>query len=58
MPFPFVCSLYPKISAWYLKPEDYKRQSRKDYSFDEIRTMYGSGGKVNSHGTVKIDESA
>jgi curved DNA-binding protein CbpA len=49
---------HSKKSAWYLKPEDYKRQSRKDYSFDEIRTMYGSGGKVNSHGTVKIDESA
>jgi len=26
--------------------------------FDEIRTMYGSGGKVDSHGTVKINESA
>ena len=49
---------HSKKSAWYLKPEDYKRQSRKDYSFDEIRTMYGTAGKVNSCGTIKIDKSA
>ena len=45
-----------KKSAWYLKPEDYRRQSRKEYNLDEIRNMYGSGGKVNSTGTPKIDE--
>ena len=44
--------------AWYLKPEDYKRRSRKDYDLDEIRTMYGTSGKVNSKGTIKIDETA
>ena len=46
-----------KKVAWYLKPEDYKRQSHRDYSFDEIRTMYGSSGEVRSKGTVKLDES-
>jgi curved DNA-binding protein CbpA len=29
-------------TAWYLAPEDYKRRSRKNYSLDEIRGMYGS----------------
>ena len=48
---------HSKKSAWYLKPQDYKRQSHRDYSFDEIRSMYGTGGKVNSNGTVKIDEA-
>ena len=45
-----------KKTAWYLKPEDYKRRSRKDYSLDDIRQMYGTSGKVNSNGTTKIDE--
>jgi len=48
---------HSKKIAWYLKPEDYKRQSHRDYSFDEIRTMYGSGGKVSSNGTVKIGDA-
>jgi len=47
-----------KKTAWYLKPEDYKRRSRKDYDLDEIRNMYGTSGKVNSKGTIKIDETA
>jgi curved DNA-binding protein CbpA len=47
-----------KKVAWYLKPEDYKRRSHKDYDLEEIRTMYGTSGKVKSHGTTKIDESA
>ena len=28
--------------AWYLKPENYFRRSRKNYSLDTIRSMYGS----------------
>jgi curved DNA-binding protein CbpA len=48
---------HSKKTAWYLKPEDYKRQSKREYSFDEIRTMYGSNGKVNSHGSVKIEQA-
>jgi curved DNA-binding protein CbpA len=44
-------------TAWYLKPEDYKRQSRKDYTFDEIRKMYGTTGEVRTKGTIKLDES-
>ena len=49
---------HSKKTAWYLKPLDYKRQSHRDYSFDEIRSMYGSGGKVSSNGTVKIDSES
>ena len=44
--------------AWYLKPEDYKRRSRKEYDLDEIRNMYGTSGKMNSKGTTKIDEAS
>ena len=47
-----------KKTAWYLKPEDYKKRSRRDYGLDEIREMYGTSGTMNSKGTVKIDESA
>jgi len=46
---------HSKKFAWYLKPEDYRRKSRREYDLDEIRTMYGTSGKVNSNGTVKID---
>jgi len=28
--------------AWYLKPDWYRRRSRKHYDLDEIRDMYGS----------------
>ena len=44
---------YKKI-AWYLKPEDYKKRSRKDYELDEIRDMYGTSGAMSSNGTFKI----
>jgi hypothetical protein len=29
-------------SSWYLPPEGYKRRSRKNYSLDEIRNIFGS----------------
>ena len=47
---------HTKKSAWYLKPEGYKKRSRKDYELEEIRAMYGTSGKVNSTGTTKLDE--
>jgi len=47
---------HTKKIAWYLKPEDYKKRSRKDYDLDTIRTMYGTSGKVNSNGTTKLDD--
>ena len=47
-----------KKTAWYLKPEDYKKRSHKDYNLDTIRAMYGSGGQVHSKGTTKIDEAS
>ena len=47
---------HSKKTAWYLKPEDYKRRSRKDYDLDEIRQMYGTSGTMNSRGTTKLNE--
>jgi curved DNA-binding protein CbpA len=49
---------HSKKTAWYLKPEDYRKKSRRDYDLDEIRQIYGTSGKVSSNGTTKIDESA
>ena len=49
---------HSKKSCWYLAPEDYKPRSRKDYSMDEIRTMYGTSGEMNSNGTTKIYATA
>jgi hypothetical protein len=49
---------HSKKSCWYLAPEDYKRRSRKDYSMDEIRNMYGTSGEMNSNGTTKIYATA
>jgi curved DNA-binding protein CbpA len=46
---------HSKKIAWYLKPEDYRKRSHKDYDLDEIRAMYGSGGQVHSKGTTKLD---
>jgi len=45
---------HSKKLCWYLKPEDYKRRSHKDYSLDEIRSMYGTSGQVTSNGLNKI----
>ena len=49
---------HSKKCAWYLKPEDYKRQSRKDYTLEEIRLMYGSSGKMNSSGKSEYELEA
>jgi len=48
---------HSKKKAWYLAPENYRKRSRKDYGLDEIRDMYGSGGKMNSRGTKKLDDA-
>ena len=48
---------HTKKTAWYLKPEDYKKQSRKDYDLNEIREMYGTSGEVKSKGTEKVAEA-
>jgi curved DNA-binding protein CbpA len=45
---------HSKKSAWYLKPEDYRKRSRKDYDLDEIRSMYGTSGEFKSNGTEKL----
>ena len=46
---------HSKKLAWYLKPEDYKKRSHKDYGLDEIREMYGTNGAVKSKGTAKLE---
>jgi curved DNA-binding protein CbpA len=48
---------HKKKTAWYLKPEDYRKRSQKDYDLDEIRDMYGTSGEVKSSGTTKISAS-
>jgi len=45
---------HSKKIAWYLKPEDYKKRSQKEYNLDEIREMYGTSGAVNSTGMEKL----
>jgi DnaJ-class molecular chaperone len=45
---------HSKKTAWYLKPDDYKKRSRKDYALDEIRAMYGTSGEFKSNGTEKL----
>ena len=47
---------HSKKIAWYLKPEDYRKKSRKDYELEEIRNMYGTSGQMNSTGTSKLEE--
>jgi len=49
---------HSKKSCWYLAPEDYRQRSRKDYSMDDIRNMYGTSGEMNSNGTSKIYATA
>jgi len=43
-----------KKTAWYLAPDGYRPRSRRDYDLDEIRDMYGTSGKVSSHGVPKL----
>jgi len=45
---------HSKKIAWYLKPEDYRKRSHRDYELDEIRAMYGTNGEVKSKGTEKL----
>jgi len=47
---------HSKKTAWYLAPEGYRQRSRKEYDLDEIRTMYGTSGAVNSRGVIKINK--
>ncbi|MCL2773621.1 MAG: DnaJ domain-containing protein [Oscillospiraceae bacterium] len=47
---------HSKKIAWYLKPDNYKKHSHKDYDLNEIREIYGTSGEVKSKGTYKLDE--
>jgi curved DNA-binding protein CbpA len=49
---------HSKKTAWYLKPEDYRKRSRKDYDLEEIRAMYGTSGEFKSNGTVKLNSES
>ena len=49
---------HSKKIAWYLKPEDYKKHSHRNYELDEIRAMYGTSGEMHSTGTEKLETSA
>jgi len=49
---------HSKKSAWFLAPDGYRQRSRREYGLDEIRSMYGTSGQVNSRGVRKIDEGA
>jgi len=51
-------SWYNKKAAWFLKLEGYRKRHQKEYNLDEIRSMYGTKGKVNSLGTTKLNEEA
>jgi DnaJ-class molecular chaperone len=46
---------HSKKIAWYLKPEDYRKRSRKEYDLEEIRAMYGTSGAVKSGGMMKVE---
>jgi len=46
-----------KKTAWFLAPDGYRPRSRREYDLDEIRDMYGTGGKVHSHGTTKLAQA-
>ena len=48
---------HTKKLAWYLAPDDYRKRSRKEYALDEIRSMYGTSGEMNSRGVRKLNET-
>lgn len=42
---------HSKKKMWYKAPEGYRRwNNKKEYSMEEIRSMYGSSGKMYGHG--------
>jgi len=47
---------HSKKTAWFLKPENYRCKSRRNYEFDEIRDMYGTSGKSHSKGKDKLED--
>lgn len=47
---------HSKKISWYLAPADYKKRSKKEYSFEEIRDMYGSRGVFHGKEEEKENE--
>lgn len=41
-------------SRWYKAPADYRKRSRKTYTIESIREMYGTSGVIKSEGYKQI----
>lgn len=39
---------------WYKAPEDYRKRSKKKYSIEEIRYMYGTSGTFTGKGALQL----
>lgn len=39
---------------WYKAPEDYRKRSKKKYSIEEIRDMYGTSGTFTGKGALQL----
>lgn len=39
---------------WYKAPEDYRKKSKKKYSIEEIRDMYGTSGTFTGKGALQL----
>lgn len=45
---------HTKKKVWYKAPEGYHKKSRKTYSMETIRTMYGTSGKMQGAGVEEL----
>lgn len=53
------CKWASQKKQWFFRPEEHKsRWNRKEHSIDEIREMYGTGGKHKAHGRKTVENRA
>ena len=45
---------HSKKKVWYKAPDGYRKKSRKTYSMDDIRGMYGTSGKMYGEGAEEL----
>ena len=45
---------HTKKKVWYKAPDGYRKKSRKTYSMETIRTMYGTSGKMQGAGVEEL----
>jgi len=45
---------HSKKKVWYKAPDGYRKKSRKTYSMETIRTMYGTSGKMYGEGAEEL----